>query len=268
MSENAVTTQILQEVQPRAKKKCRRGAPGKGAAQRHNLAHTLPYIESSITKRHRDIRVRCPEGDSDSDGGMCSVSPFLFTCTTGCLAREHQQLLSEEVKAFYQEQGASNRYVEVRSNCNIANKLGENDEKGVFSLQPIPASTRICPYVGEVYTQQPQEGKFVMEVSADLYVDAEHDPYDVGYLYFLDAVVADGLCNPPNYGRYINTIYPEDELTGEYSFNCSFEGDSSGLSVVWVVAAVDIPAGVELLVDYGPAYHARKQVRKRKRSRK
>ena len=184
------------------------------------------------------------------------------------MSREHQQLLSEEVKAFYLEHGAINRYVEVRSDYNIANKLGDNSEKGVFALQDIPAETKICPYVGEVYTQQPSKGKFVMEVSADLYVDAEHDPYDCGYLYFLDADAADGLRNPPNYDRYINTIYPEDELTGEYSFNCDFEGDSSGLSVVWVVAAIDIPAGVELLVDYGPAYHVKKQGRNRKRNRK
>ena len=172
------------------------------------------------------------------------------------------------MKAFYLEHGAINKYVEVRSDYNIAKKLGDNSEKGVFTLQDIPAGTKICPYVGEVYTKQPSEGKFVMEVSADLYVDAEHDPYDCGYLYFLDADAADGLRNPPNYGRYINTIYSEDELTGEYFFNCVFEGDSSGLSVVWVVAAIDIPAGVELLVDYGPAYHVKKQGRQRKRNRK
>ena len=45
-------------------------------------------------------------------------------------------------------------------------------------------------------------------------------------------------------------------------------GDDSGLSGVWVVAKVDIPASVELLVDYGPAYHAVEQGRKRKRRHK
>ena len=38
---------------------------------------------------------------------------------------------------------------------------------------------RECPYVGEVYQKQPRTGKFVMEVSEDVFVDAEHDPYDV-----------------------------------------------------------------------------------------
>ena len=94
-----------------------------------------------------------------------------------------------------------------------------------------------------------------MEVSKDLYVDAEHDPYDVGYLYYLDDSVSDQLRSAPNYDRYINTIYPEDVSLGEYSFNCTFVGDDTGLSVVRVVALVDVVAGTELLVDYGPVYH-------------
>ena len=108
--------------------------------------------------------------------------------------------------------------------------------------------------MGEVYQKQPRTGKFIMEVSEDVSVDAEHDPYDVGYFYYLDPELSKGLHNPPNYGRYLNTIYPEDLELGCYSYNCSFMGDESGLNVIWVVALVDIPANTELLVDYGPAY--------------
>ena len=133
-------------------------------------------------------------------------------------------------------------------------KDGLNEQQGVFSRRPIPAGTKICPYVGEIYKRQPKHGEYVMEVSACTYIDAEHDPVDVGYLYFLDAAVSDVLCCPPNYGRYINTIYPGDVLIGAYSYNCSFRGYESGLVVVWVESLVDIPAGVELLVDYGPAF--------------
>ena len=157
----------------------------------------MPFTEAMITKRPRDIDVRCPEGDSDEDGGMCSTSPFLFTRTTGSLEREHQQVPSPEVEMVYRAQGPSNRYVEVRSDCNIANKLGTNEEKGVFSLLLIPAGTRICPYVGEIYNEPPKEGKFIMEVSPDMYVDAEHHPVDVGYIYYLDKDVADNLSSPP-----------------------------------------------------------------------
>ena len=171
---------------------------------------------------------------------------------------------------FYREHGASNRYVEVRSDCIIiANKLGTNMEKGVFSLQPIPTGTRICPYMGEIYTKQPKEGKFVMEVSSEVFIDAEHYyTVDIGYLYYLDSNVAAGLRSPPNCARYINTIYSENELSGKYAFNWQFVGDESGLNVVWVVAMVDIPADVELLVDYGTTYHAKGQGSKRKRRRK
>ena len=128
-----------------------KGGTRKSGTKRHNLAHTFRYIELSITKRQLDDRVRCPEGDSDLDGGTCSVFPYLFTRTTGCLAREHQQLISEVVEAFYLKQGSTNRYVEVRFDYIIAYKLDDNDEKG--RLQDIPAGTRICPYVGEVYTK-------------------------------------------------------------------------------------------------------------------
>ena len=140
----------------------------------------MPFIEATIAKRQRDIDVRCPEGDSDEDGGMCSTS----------LTREHQQLLSSEVQMFYRAQNPSKRYVEVHSDWNIANKLGTNEEKGVVSLQLIPAGTT-CPYVGEIiYNKPPMEGKF-------MYVDAEHHPVDVGYIYYLDKDVADNLSSPP-----------------------------------------------------------------------
>ena len=225
-------------------------------------------MKTSAEKRQRDIDVRCPEGDSDVDGGVCTSFPFLFTRTKGTRRMEHMQLLSEDVRDFYLKHGPFNQLVEVRSGVNIANKLGDNEEKGIFSLCPIPAGTHICPHVGEIYHKQPREGKFVMEVSKDVFVDAAHDPRDIGYLYLLDAGISSQYPSPPNYGRYINTIYPEDEATGEYAYNCLVMGDDSGLSVVWVVAKVDIPAGVEWFVDYGPAYHAMEQGRKRKRRRK
>ena len=46
-----------------------------------------------------------------------------------------------------------------------------------------------CMYIGviEVYEKQPSSGKYIMEVSRDVYWDAEHDPFDIGYLFFLRA---------------------------------------------------------------------------------
>ena len=186
------------------------------------------------------------------------VLSLLFTNSQGSLRQEHQQ-------QFYREQGPATRNVEVRSGCSIANKLGNNREKGVFSIQDFPAGTRICPYVGEIYARPPKKGKYVMEVSRTLtWMQSMHDPYDVGYLYYLDDSVRGQLRSPPNYGRYINTIYPKDVSLGDYSFNCAFVGDDTGVSFVWVVALVDVVAGTELFVDYGPAYHRHKRGSKSK----
>ena len=198
MSTNACKTLELQEEAVKPKKKTKRGARGKGATEKHRFVHDSSYRENSAIRRDRDINVRCPKGDSDSFLFTCSVSPFLFTSAKGSRRLEHQQQISEEVEEFYRKHGRCNQLVEVSSGINIANKRGDNEEKGVFSLCPIPDGTRICPYVGEVYQKQPRTGKFIMEISSDVFVDAEHDPYDVGYLYFLDPELSKGLHNPPN----------------------------------------------------------------------
>ena len=265
MSGEAGKIKKLQEKMTSSKKKHKRGARGKGSFAKHQAAHSEAYGESSAAKRDRDIRVRCPEGDSDSDGGVCSVTPFLFSGSLGSRSKECLEQLSEDVQDFYREHCPCNKFVEVRSGVNIANPLGRNDEKGVFSRCFIPAGTRICPYVGEVYERQPSSGKYIMEVSRDVFLDAEHDPYDVGYLFFMDPELSKGLKCPPNYGRYVNTIYPEDLDLKLYEYNCVFRGEESGLNIVWVVALLDIPPNVELLVDYGSSYPLPKKSRPRKK---
>ena len=91
-----------------------------------------------------------------------------------------------------------------------------------------------------------------MRIHEDLYIDPEYDLYDIGYLYYHDPETVSSLASPPNYARYINTIYPEDQdSTRSHQFNCAFIADESGLDVVWVEALIDIPEGTELLADYG-----------------
>ena len=46
-----------------------------------------------------------------------------------------------------------------------------------------------------------------MEVSSEVFIDAEHHPVDIGYLYYLGDDVAAGLRSPPNYARYNITPY-------------------------------------------------------------
>ena len=212
----------------------------------------MKYKSRSKCRRERDILVRCPEGDEDLEtGDVCRVVPYLYTKTTGSLKREHEGMLCPDVKEFYIEQGTLNRNIEVSSRANIADKDGSRKQHGVFSRRLIPAGSRICPYVGEVYHRCPTKGRYVMRIHEELYIDAEYDLFDVGYLYFQDQDSVNCLASPPNYGRYINTIYPDDMKHSTYHFNCAFIADESGLDVVWVEALEDIPQGTELLVDYG-----------------
>ena len=99
--------------------------------------------------RNRDINVCSPEGDSDLDEGICSVSPFLFTNTQGSRLREHTQLPSEDVdftkntalKILLKLRRINqNQLVEIRTGVNMANNLGTTEKT---------VGTRICPYVGE-----------------------------------------------------------------------------------------------------------------------
>ena len=101
MSRNTKAAKKLQEVKVtplEGSTKISRLPPSK---LRHIAKRTKRYVISRSTgKRKRDINVRCPEGDHDADGDMCSVSPFLFTNSQGSLRQEHQQLLSKKVEQF------------------------------------------------------------------------------------------------------------------------------------------------------------------------
>ena len=50
MSEIAGTTQKLHEVEPKAKKTCRRGKRGSGDLKTHRLMQSMSFIEATITR--------------------------------------------------------------------------------------------------------------------------------------------------------------------------------------------------------------------------
>ena len=68
---------------------------------------------------------------------------------------------------------------------------------------------------------------------------------------------------PPRIMKAIRLRYPRQVQSG-----LDTSGDDTGLSVVWVVALVDVVAGTELLVDYGPAYHSRHKRSSKSKPRK
>ena len=86
--------------------------------QKRKLALVDKYVKDSAGKRQRDVDVRCPEGNSDEDGGECMTLPFLFTCTIGMLGREHQEQLSMNVEMFYKEFSVPKQHYTVCAKSN------------------------------------------------------------------------------------------------------------------------------------------------------
>ena len=74
-----------------------------------------------------------------------------------------------------------------------------------------------------------------------------HSGYDIGYLY-VNQLYDSSIANPPNYGRYANTVYRRNVST--HSNNCMFDVSQDGNNIVWIVATCDIAANQEILVDY------------------
>ena len=234
--------------------KPKRKKRGAGSRARHLQKRTLIFHAQSAARRKRDLDCRCPEGDDDENGDFCRVSPFLFHRSQGTTNEvAFQQEICPQVLQFYQDHPWLNQFVEVQDGVNISNKLGTNPEqKGLFVRKLIPQGTHICPYVGELCEANPKRGAYILELHSEAFLDPEFDTHDVGYLWHLDpSQTAQAPC-PPNYARYINTMYPGDEVS--YHYNCSFEPDTGGYLVCWVVALEDIQPGQELIVDYGDSY--------------
>ena len=248
---------VAAEPQPsesESRVKARRRKRGAGSRAKHQKKRTEIFHQKAAQRRKRDLDCRCPEGDDDENGDYCRVSPFLFHRSHGTTNESAYQLeICPLVLQFYLENPRENQYVELRDGANIADKLGTNPEqKGLFAKKVIPRGTLICPYVGELYDEQPKRGAYVLELLSEFYLDPEFDTHDLGYLWHLDPKEAAQIPCPPNYARYVNTIYPGDEVS--YHYNCSFDPDSGGYLVCWVVALEDIQPGEELLVDYGKFY--------------
>ena len=168
------------------------------------MQSTKLKLFSCAVRKNRDINVRCP-GESDSDGDSCRVSPFLFTSTQVSRQVEHQHLVSEEVEEFYRKHGGSNQLVEVRFGINIANKVGAMEKRGCSACVPYRL-VRGYAHMWERDMKQPKTNKFViMEVSHDVFVDAEHDPYDVGCLFFWYPELSKDMHNPP---KMVDTSTP------------------------------------------------------------
>lgn len=184
----------------------------------------------------------------DANTCLCRVIPYLH-----CSSFDAKWDICQAALDFYQKCGTSNPYVVVRSGLNISNPNGERPEqKGLFALQDLEAGQRCCFYSGEVYNACSTWGAYILRVADNLFIDAERDTHDVGYLWCVPN--DSGLLKAPlNHGRYVNTVFPSDYAAGR-RINCEFVLDESGADVVWLQTSRVIAAGEELLADYGEWY--------------
>ena len=100
------------------------------------------------------------------------------------------------------------------------------------------------------------DSRYRLRMDADTTVDALDYHYDVGYMLGRGmARLATRQACAPNYARYANTIKPGNPTeTDKYVFNSRFMAEEHGHDEVWLHSTTDIPAGAEILVDYGDEY--------------
>jgi SET domain-containing protein len=109
--------------------------------------------------------------------------------------------------------------------------------KGLFAKTFIHKGTRIVEYKGDITTWK----------------EVDHEDGDNGYIYFVKRNhVIDALRTPEALARYANDARGIARVKG-ISNNAEYMED--GLKV-YITAVKDIPAGGEILVDYGKEYWA------------
>jgi hypothetical protein len=150
---------------------------------------------------------------------------------------------------FYKEHHLANKLVEVRGGKNITNaqlvdgSWVDNGQKGVFALQHIRKGEVLAPYLGHFHRRVAGEGvsfasAYIMQVSPDSFVDAEHVKLDIGYMASGGRALKSAHPCAPNYARYVNSIHPGIPFQTEaWEYNCEFKGDDHGFEEVWLVAS-------------------------------
>lgn len=112
-----------------------------------------------------------------------------------------------------------------------------NSGKGLFTKEFIPKGTRIVEYKGKKTTWK----------------DVDIDEGRNGYIYYINRKhVIDARLTPQHLGRYANDAQGMSKVKG-ISNNCRYIADMDTLRV-YIEAVKDIPAGAEILVQYGKEY--------------
>ena len=82
-------------------------------------------------------------------------------------------------------------------------------------------------------------------------LEADYSPYDIGYLYYADALWKKAK-SPPNYAGYINSLTASQRAQG-LDFNVEIRYDER-TEALWIEQLKTIRKDEELLADYGKTY--------------
>jgi SET domain-containing protein len=112
-----------------------------------------------------------------------------------------------------------------------------NSGKGLFTKKFIPKGTRIVEYKGKRTTWK------------DVNIDEGRN----GYIYYINRNhVIDAMPFPKYLGRYANDAQGLTKVKG-INNNCRYVADMDTMRV-YIEAVKNIPAGAEILVQYGKEY--------------
>jgi SET domain-containing protein len=109
--------------------------------------------------------------------------------------------------------------------------------KGLFTKKPIPKGTRIVEYKGKTSTWK------------EVNIDEGRN----GYIYYINRKnVIDAMPFPQHLARYANDAQGLSKVKG-ITNNCRYVADMDTMKV-YIESVKDIPAGAEILVQYGKEY--------------
>ena len=240
------------------KKRTRKGS--KKNRERHKKRAQKKYVSKVKLLRAHDIRVRA--GGARIGIVYPKIHPKIMSHDD--ISRWDDQGYSAMVRGFYDRHGDYNRYLILSEDGekNISNPDGElGGGRGVFAREDIPAGKALCPYVGLSKSRPcPFDDlcQYDLRVDKAFYLCARHQLYDSAYLalhnreFFGPSGLDSRTKSEPNYGRFVNTVLPDQVQPG--CFNAKFEHCRDGHTCIFIQSLRDISKGEEILVDYGSLY--------------
>lgn len=224
---------------------------GKASAERKQEARKRKFVQGIREQRELETNRRC--ADAHNGPGRYRVTPFLGARQTRYTTYTDE--INPRAILFYAIHPGVHEFLEVRSGVSVANPLGTNKQRSLWTTKFIEGGKTLCPYLGRMVRSGDGSREYSLRLDSEMHIDASQVDYDVGYLAHLPRGIRQAVSCPPNYGKYCNTIDHNNPAQRHLQYNVYFEPDVEGYWDVWLKSLCDIPAGTELLVDYGSEFH-------------